>query len=161
VGAAGALIPAKRRSGLGNKWLEELWCCMRKGAVHSRGHRTSRDEELTVRPLMAGAAALGPAAEPAPARKKRRWPYICGRALGRGHDPRLHRGRGMDSGRAVTQWRKAVGLAGEWGFAAWHRPRTCSRHAQGRPGAAPRPSDLGHLRRARTTGTTVSRRGIG
>jgi hypothetical protein len=35
-------------------WHEELWWCMRKGAVHSRGHHANRNMELAARPLMAG-----------------------------------------------------------------------------------------------------------
>jgi hypothetical protein len=58
AGATGALVPANRRFGLGNRRLEELWWCRRKGAVHSRGRRASREEELAARPPMAGAATL-------------------------------------------------------------------------------------------------------
>jgi hypothetical protein len=49
AGTAGALVPANRWFGLGNKRLEELWWCGKKGAVHSRGHRASREEELALR----------------------------------------------------------------------------------------------------------------
>jgi hypothetical protein len=52
--AAGGSSPANWRLGPDNKWLEELWWCMRKGAVHSRGHRANRNKELAARPLMAG-----------------------------------------------------------------------------------------------------------
>jgi hypothetical protein len=62
---------------------------------------------------------------------------------------------------AVTQWRKAVRLSGEWGIAVWRRPRTCSRYAQGRPDTVHGPPDTGHPRCARTAGTAASRRGVG
>jgi hypothetical protein len=61
--AATALIPTNRRFGLDNKRGGKLWWCKRNGAVNSRGHRASRDKELAVRPLMAGAAALAVARE--------------------------------------------------------------------------------------------------
>jgi hypothetical protein len=45
-------------------------------------------------------------------------------------------GLGMAWRRAATavQWRMTVAFTGEWGFAAWRRPRACSRHVQGRRG---------------------------
>jgi hypothetical protein len=54
AGTTGALVPANWQFGLGNERLEELWWCRRKGAVHSRSHRASREEELVARPTMAG-----------------------------------------------------------------------------------------------------------
>jgi hypothetical protein len=52
--AARGSSPANWRHGPDNKWLEELWWCIRKGTVHSSGHRANRNKELAVRPLMAG-----------------------------------------------------------------------------------------------------------
>jgi hypothetical protein len=60
----------------------------------------------------------------------------------------------------VTQRRKAVRLSGKWEIAAWCRPRTCSQHAQRRPGTAHEPLDTGRPRRVRTAGTAARQRGV-